>query len=237
METNLLENVTVEMIHNDFYSVNNNLLSIKNFEIDSELIEKKEKLEKIGVSNNHPIIQKYVSLRRQQYRIDEKIKLQKYVEYYNKKYPFLKVIDYDSVMKICDKYKLVLNNMDNFFGDIPDKNINEILQNYKLVSDEDRFKFQLNSSWGTNFAFRQIMIVANNNLFDKYINEDESYYVYMPEGIEKFIISVKDPIALLPIKADESDYHYSNSCPDLFLILSAWGEEANDELVVNEKLN
>src|SRR5690349_3523038 len=46
--------------------------------------------------------------------------------YYQMKYPLLKFIDEGSLTRICKKYGLVYQPVENFIGDVPLKNICEI---------------------------------------------------------------------------------------------------------------
>lgn len=231
--------VTVEMIHNDFWSANDNLLSLTPFEIDSKTIEKVNKLKEIGVSSRNIVMKEYEKLERKVKKIDKLIGYQEFIKKYNAKYPFLKVIDIDSIMELCNKYSLVLNFMGNYIGDIPDKNINEILHNLSLVSKDDRYSILTNNSWSDNKIKRELdlMIAAPRDLFENHILDRDKYLTYLPHGIEEFTVIVDDPIVLLPVRHNYDEDYFSYSPPTLYLILSAWGLEANDELVVNEKLN
>ncbi len=47
------------------------------------------------------------------------------------KYPGLKFITKDEVMLICEKYNLVLGNVEQFTGFVPEKNLREISDFYK----------------------------------------------------------------------------------------------------------
>lgn len=50
----------------------------------------------------------------------------KLIEYYKLNYPFLKFLDESELKRICKKYSLTIGPVENFVGDVPDKNLTEI---------------------------------------------------------------------------------------------------------------
>ena len=61
-------------------------------------------------------------------KIEQSKKTKQTIEYYSFKYPFNKFINEDSVIRICQKYSLLLTNVDRFIGSIPEKNQKEIIK-------------------------------------------------------------------------------------------------------------
>lgn len=235
METILAENVTVEMIHNDFYLQQESILRLQKREIDNDLKIKHENLIKLGVYFYNNFFRKYKELEDEIQIHNEIVDLQPMCQYYKNKYPFYKVIDRYSVEKLCDKYNLCLNVISEFVEDIPDKNIREILNAKEKIDKSDIIFWDIQKIYqASKNRHAEIMLIAPYEYFNRVEKEKPNY---IPKELLKNR-NVNDPIALMPVKHELKQVKFPyNSNPKLYLIMSAWGEEANDELVINEKLN
>jgi hypothetical protein len=131
----------------------------------------------------------------------------KLIEYYSFHYPNQKFITREQVAEINKKYGLVCVTADCYKMDIPEKNLREI-EAFRLKEGDEVYCVE------------------------------EPFYISCPpsEAIIKrgysvredgFVLKdkeIKDPIVLKPVNGG-------------FLIVSKWGLEASDEIVINERMN
>lgn len=151
---------------------------------------------------------------------------------------------------------MVYGEISKYVGNVPDKNLKHIEDFKILVEDECYFYSETYFGWGneqemlrkyTNIAEHQ-MFYENRKSSNKFrsisyhtreINEKCSLEIVAPlkdfnmtnSEIKDFKISkveIPDPIVLKPVIFN-GQKHY--------LIVTAWGTESLDELVVNQKFN
>ncbi len=184
------------------------------------------------------------------------------INYFSFKYPNYKFITEESVKKICKKYNLVYGEINQYIGTVPDENLKHI-EDFKVHEYDECFFYEefyyssksqdpISKSKGykTVEHFKDIedQFVDPDSNYNRKRNgargDDSSpYYLYMvtnikcpleivaplkdfntrPEVLE-FQISVPDPIVLKPIIFNNQKH---------YLIVTAWGLEASDELIVN----
>lgn len=154
--------------------------------------------------------------------------------------------------KICGKYGLIYSVVSNYIGTIPDKNLKEI-EDFK-ISDDDIPMNVFEQKFSDHSTHRSLMSVKdvklkwpNINLNYGRFNNNNIYYttskipLHIAAPVKDFTKTnkeildyklidspVKDPIVLQPVLYKEKRY---------FLIMTAWGEEAGDENVVNQNFN
>lgn len=189
------------------------------------------------------------------------------VLYYQHCYPNNKFITYNQVISICDKWNLICGGIDRFKGFVPEKNLREIESfriNRKDIADNLAYNIK---GWSNGDTKSKIMAYLKNkypngvpvsliggsagtryiqisgisgHMWVESFNEidGESRLICAPkkdmklEGLVqfgKFFLSVNkktfpDPVVLQPVKGG-------------YLIVTAWGDEASDENVVNQKMN
>ena len=141
-----------------------------------------------------------------------------YVRKYNKEYPLYKFITLGQVREICRKYGLVCGEISLYKGFVPADKVDEICA----------FKIDVNDISMEEWS-RGLKEYA-----DEIINDDgESYRKCAPakdmdmrgKRAQNFMVKdIPDPIVLQPVHGG-------------YLIVCAWGDEASDEIVVNEKFN
>ena len=230
------------------------------------LIDKCERLKALGFTNTAEVksaeaeIGRLRGLKRAN---DEKEILINAIEYFSSKYPNYKFITTDSVTKICEKYGLVQGSTDKYIGTVPDTNLKHI-EDFKVdeiddcyVSEhfnpEDHRRHQF--SWfegylnGEEFNLKMVRKLDGFN-GPVYITDDsrdnmfqitkETLNIVAPlkdfdmkkselkgtQIVDK--VEIPDPIVLKPVCYKNRKY---------FLIVTAWGLEAADELVVNPNHN
>lgn len=249
-----LENVKVEDIHNDFFVAQEKLLKDAKEFIDSQQTEERTlyaKLHSLGFYGNKKA-QESSSIQRD---IDFNKVMYEKTMYYKEKYPLLKFITESQVMAICEKYNLLLGNTGDFIGEIPEKNLREIV-NFK-IKDEDILLglyskgYQIASKIYVS-DFRQWIIESSlDEVNKKFLLEslDKGCVPFMPDVNVKGIPMNNLHYPMMKICAPEKEFNMTRRKivgrqieiddpivlypVDMgFLVVSAWGEESKE--VVNE---
>ena len=202
----------IEQIHNEVYSVHDLLLkeaeNILNKPINEEKVNDYQKLIKLGFNNEKNIINHKEELK----KIEESKKIKSIIEYYSFKYPFNKFINEESVIRICEKYGLILTSVDRFIGSIPEKNQKEII-NFKVDKKDLPFHHDKESDYIIGVG---LLIIATKDQ----LNMKNARV----QGHKLVDIVKEDPIVLQPVREG-------------YLIVSAWGIEASDKEVQNPRFN
>ena len=202
----------IEDIHNEVYSAHDLLLkeakSILEIPIDESKTQDYQKLINLGFNNEKNI----ASYKEEVKKIEESKKLKSTIEYYSFKYPFNKFINEDSVIKICNKYSLLLTDVNRFIGGIPETNQKEII-NFKVDKIDLPYSYSKESEYTSGTG---LFIIATRDQLNM-----KSARV---QGHKLMDIVKDDPIVLQPVKNG-------------YLIVSAWGVEASDKEVQNSRFN
>jgi len=202
----------IEHIHNEVYSAHDLLLKeaelILQTPIDEEKNKDYQKLIKLGFNNEKNIKEHKQEVQ----KIEQSKKTKQTIDYYSFKYPFNKFINEDSVVKICDKYGLLLTNVDRFIGSIPEKNQKEII-NFKVDKTDLPHSYSKDREYVNGTS---LLIIATK---DQLNMKNASV-----QGHKLVDIVKDDPIVLQPVKNG-------------YLIVSAWGIEASDKEVQNPIFN
>ena len=251
---------TVEEIHHTFYSEVDRLLKeaqvYRPIELNHALIDKGKSLRKMGFVNAPEAIQATMEEERiSNYKNEEHEKqiLIEAINYFSK-YPNYKFITEDSVKKICKKYNLVYGQVSRYTGFVPKKNLRHI-EEFKIDEQDECYELRRYSISGREYlvGYAQKSKAREACLQDKrlYRRDDFTDYVRLQEEkltleiaapakdfnlsesqIENFKINPKveipDPVVLKPVVFKERKY---------YLIVTAWGDESTDELVVNQRFN
>lgn len=235
------EQEVIEKIHSDFDGAAERLLAeaqeiINN--CNAEKLDKAARLKALGFDKSSTVKESEEEARKK----NEMEEISRNILYFKQHYPFNKFITEKEVEKICKKYSLVFGDAKNYKGEIPNKNLNEI-ENFKLrqedmvrTSDYDRaieryFAIsvaQARGHFGDRSYSRAEYPVRPPESEMKYYYSKSPFKMCAPEKdfdmtyykTEGYKIVPKDPIVLQPVKGG-------------YLIVSKWGLEASDELVVN----
>lgn len=185
------------------------------------------------------------------------------IQYYKQNYPFNKFITEKQVKEICHKYNLVCGDVNRFTGFVPDANLNDlekfrlkdkditvqgvlwgsglkkeiysitldtynILLKNKQIKGEDKDNLDGDQRW---CHASDLNIEGGYNYFDNIeksklqicasIKDMDIKGLELVEGYKLQKPHIPDPVILQPIKGG-------------YLIITAWGDEASDPLVVNE---
>ncbi len=247
-------NEIIEEIHESFYTEVDKLLSsakISNsLDTDKqELINKCERLKSLGFTNTKEVKEAEVEIKRLndlKTENESKKSLIEAINYFSFKYPMYKFITEDSVKNICEKYNLVYGEINRYTGTVPDLNLKQI-ESFKISEEDECYFIETRYAWGSFTEKRVITLeqckksksensrlVSSSQIFGKCsleIAAPLSDFNMTEAEVKDFKLSdiiVYDPVVLKPVIFDNKKH---------FLIVSAWGQEASDELVVNQKMN
>lgn len=138
---------TIEEIHEDFDSAQEKLLTEAKDILKSadkktmKRIKLADKVKNLGFTRSKTV----EDLREISDEIGEKEKLAKLIEHYSVHYPTYKFITQDKLREICKKYGLVFGEAEWFVGEIPEKNMQDMV-NFK-VRLEDRVYQIYDDEW------------------------------------------------------------------------------------------
>lgn len=265
---------TVKEIHETFYTEVDRLLEQANLKVVTKILDEPFKqrakaLSELGFSN-HPHVNEYrekeAKERALEYENGMKDVLIEAIQYYTQKYPQYKFITFDSVGKICKKYGLIYAPVNYFIGEIPQKNLEHMINfridpldkavlsrwrhimNFmdfeKQIDNPDRYTgttYEVDERDYTevgvygkvhtrNVEFAPLIIAAPRKDFG-----DFPYGSSIDEETGALVIP-QDPIVIQPVRRiyDMGGWKYQFVGG---LIVTAWGDEASDEAVVNQKMN
>jgi len=248
-EMSILEtNKLIDQIHDEFYTEVDKLLEFAKVlkpldTVKQEVIDKAKRLEKLGfINTKNSDLAREESKRLQELQVEnsKKQELKEAILYFSNKYPLYKFITEDSVRKICEKYNLTYGEVGLYRGDVPDKNLKEI-ENFKVDKEDLFYRYSDNhrGTHKTNYCYEEIKL----KLDDKWDNITDRYKLpleiaaplkdFNSSGMEvkNFKLSkieIPDPIVLQPVLYKRTKH---------YLIVTAWGQEAIDPLVLNPKFN
>lgn len=245
----------IEEIHESFYTEVDSLLEYANVRFSEKEenpieMEKRRRLIDLGFTQSEEVkktnseINKILHAKKENLERNE---LKEAISYFSQKYPQYKFITEDSVKRICNKYNLIYGPVSRYTGNVPDYNLKQI-ENFK-IKDEDCCTIKKNRHFGIrHFATEQVELLPNKakQYDDNYYNmclittyNDAPLEIAAPKsdfntegmelkGFKLSKIEVPDPVVLHPVYF-RGNKHY--------LIVTAWGDEATDPEVMNEKLN
>lgn len=255
-------NEVIEEIHETFYTEVDKLLAsakiANSLDTDKKgLIDKCVRLKALGFTNTKEVKEAEVEISRlaELKRGNEAKKaLIEAINYFSFKYPNYKFITEKSVEKICFKYNLVYGAIDRYIGTVPDKNLKHI-EDFRVLEDDECFVFEelFSSTFGREErSFRKEYRTSKTYLEDekdrlemdhshgmRIINMKCPLEIAAPlkdfnmtgaevKGFKISKIEIPDPIVLKPVIFNNQKH---------YLIVTAWGLEASDELVVNANHN
>lgn len=232
-----------------------------------DLIDKANRLKSLGFINTKEVKEAQNEINRLEIlKIENKAKkeLIDAINYFSFKYPQYKFITEDSVKRICSKYGLIYGEINRYIGEVPEKNLKyieqfkindedklylerewyqsryervETLYKSRIISYSQYFEHTRPKSWEEyrylvdkglriNSDFRDEIICSSLEIaapIKMFNMKDHEIQDFKLQRIED-----KDPVVLQPVQYNNKKY---------YLIVTAWGDEASDELVVNQKMN
>jgi hypothetical protein len=146
----------IEEIHESFYTEVDKLLAeakvSKSLDTDKQdLIDKCNRLKALGFTNTKEVKEaesEIERLNRLKAENQAKNNLTEAINYFSFKYPHYKFITEDSVKKICQKWNLIYGTIDNYIGNVPDKNLKHI-EDFKIDETDDCYSYSFRSMFGS----------------------------------------------------------------------------------------
>lgn len=230
-----------------------------------DLIEKCARLKALGFTNTKEVKEAEAEIARlDELKRDNEAKktLIEAINYFSFKYPNYKFITEKSVEKICAKYNLVYGAIDGYTGTVPDKNLKHI-EDFRVLEDDECFVYEelhYSKFSGGERSMRREYKTSEHFKRKQELKNNPDYYhrsmmmrsmgcieinmkcpleiaaplkdFYMPgikvKGHKVSKVEIPDPIVLKPVIFNNQKH---------YLIVTAWGIEAGDELVVNANHN
>lgn len=230
-----------------------------------DLIDKSKRLEELGFHNTKECQDAYkeiIRLKRLEEANEQKQSLLKAINYYSHKYPNYKFITEESVKNICSKYNLVYGEVERYIGTVPDKNLKH-MEDFKIDENDECY---IEGTLGYNLYSRNWeYLLKRYKTFEQWSKEQElmrslehtkkdntrlkvdvkdifkkcpleiaapitDFDMKGMEVVDNRLVAepIPDPIVLKPVIFESQKY---------YLIVTALGLEASDELVVNQKMN
>lgn len=229
----------VREIHNEFDTAAEKILAetaeiLKNNKTEKQNLNMKkiEMLEKAGFYSNSSV-KSLRSIEREEKTATARAEM---IHKYQVKYPNYKFVTTQQVKEICEKYKLILGDISLFTGFVPQKNLDEILAFTGVKQEDVLYEIR---EWGMRgpLSFR---------------------YVTKAEGDRHLGLGHTAEISEIPVGlsicAPEKDFNTDNMrvenhelvpddpivlqrVPKGFLVITAWGDEASDPIIVNQNNN
>lgn len=216
----------IEQIHNEFETASTSLLKEAREILAKEItanLSKAERLAKIGFHST-------TDVKESNKVIKERTNAEKNADlvlYYAETYPDYKFITWNNVKSIAKKYDLILGDAKDFIGFMPERNLTDIENfNKEYVLDKDReyisFGMYIDRRKATYEEFLQ-----HTDHVGHYMQLSQDFRIVAPEKdfdtrgkriVDRELVAIPDPVVLFPIR-------------DGALIITAWGDEANDYLV------
>lgn len=197
------------------------------FDIESKNLSKAERLSNLGFKSIESVKELHeLRIKKLQFEV-----IKKSIEDYSKKFPFNKFITKEECNAVCEKYNLYVGAVSWFKGFVPDRNIAEM---ERFVSNYDTAKY-----WKceASKAYSHVQIITQeeyqNQLpgfsygkdtpeFKIMAPDNQFYYAPGMRKVGREIID--DPIVL-------------HEVPNGYIVVTAWGDEASDPIIVNEGNN
>lgn len=227
---------------------------------DADLLSKADRLSKIGFGRSKDSQEAYkhkIEVSSIESENSTKDQTREAVEYFSRNYPLYKFITEESVKKICGKYNLIYGEAGNYIGDVPEDNLKD-MEAFKLAKEDEVWHEHIRGSFIQDIItiknraayefHKAAQEVTRNNMSRSPLVQFgiyETKYILAPleiaapikdfntdgmelDGFKLRKIEIPDPVVLQPVFF-EGTKHY--------LIITAWGLEASDELVANHKFN
>jgi hypothetical protein len=251
----------IQEIHETFFTEVDRLLEMAGIRKSEEtekqaLLDKARVLKDLGFGNTKEVKEataEFTRITNIQHENDAKAELIKAIQFFQYKYPLYKFITGEAVERICKKYNLLCGPVDKYIGTVPDLNVKQ-MQNFKIEPINAAYEVGWRKS-----REKRIRVVDYADYKTTQLEHAKIDETPRPVGMCDFSHSKICRRKPLQICAPQSDFdmqrmtangHMLEEIPDpvvlqpvmwngkeYFLVVTAWGLEASDSDVVNEKLN
>lgn len=224
----------VESIHNEFFTAGDSILQEASCllkELEEKDLAKGRRLAALGFGKTREAV---VAIETEN-KLTTTKEIADLVIHYRVNYPNNKFITEEQVKQICEKYGLVCGETTMYKGFVPENKLS-IIEGFKINKKDGSIFYKYGNTLKT---LQQWYEGGNSKSFvdDNVKTQCEIYTeieslkicaplkdMEIPNGKELKgykIQSIPDPVVLQPVKGG-------------YLIVCAWGDEASDEIVVNE---
>lgn len=240
----------VKEIHNEFFTAGDEILSEATCllkELEQKDLAKGKRLASLGFNKTREAV---VAIETENKLATTK-EVAELVLYYQTNYPNNKFITEEQVKQICEKYGLVCGDTTMYKGFVPEKKLKEI-ESFSVKKNE-QIPF---TAYYHNGKWVEITI-GKAEEYIRWRKEDISNTSSMHSNAfwcqQDFKVRIKSgykicaPLKDMDIPLTHKLYEYKiEHIPDPvvlqpvnggYLIVCAWGDEASDEIVVNQKMN
>lgn len=228
------------------------------------LIEKSERLKVCGFTSTKEMNEASLEVSRLDILKKEnesKSKLIEAINYFSFKYPNYKFITEASVKRICEKYGLIYGNVSDYIGTVPDNNLKHI-EDFRIDEEDDCYVYTFIYSDGWNKNLMEKGFRTKDDSEKKVKDEIEksntslasasplAHHYSRMFNADKCQLEIAAPIKDFDMKGKEVKNYKVSDIPDPivlkpviykdvkhYLIVTAWGLEAEDGLVINERHN
>jgi len=240
----------IEQIHSEFNIAGELLLKSAKETINRcnvVNIDKGERLAKLGFSQTAEA-QTAVKAKNDRDIAQEKARS---IEYFSIHYPNNKFIDEEAVNRICKKYNLVQGKLSAYKGFVPEKNLTDI-EAFKLKTEDYKY-LKVYYGYSSFVGSYENITEINKREYDRYTDRSNPMYNHSDRNetfeIQKEKFSICAPIRDMKLEDNEEVKNYkivAKHIPDPvvlqavkggYLIVTAWGDEASDDEIVNHKMN
>jgi hypothetical protein len=229
-----------------------------------QLIDKCTRLKSLGFTSTKEVRDAENEIQRlNKLKEENKVKgeLIEAINYFAVKYPNYKFITDESVKKICQKYGLVHGDITRYIGTVPDKNLKE-MELFKIEKSDSAYFTQTDYYNGLRISSLDKKYISQSQL-DEYKKREslgdvaQAQFMSMRSNLATWehrgechleiaapikdfdmsnmeVVDFKvkpmdiDPVVMKPVLFKGNKYN---------LIVTAWGDESEDEMVVNQKMN
>lgn len=225
----------VQDIHHEFFNAGQSLLlEAQNIlrECEQKDLDKGKRLASVGFVNTPQAKTAIES----ENKILVSQEIANLVSYYAIHYPNNKFITEEQVMRICEKYGLVFGETSLYRGFVPEFALSKI-ESFKIKSEDKKIEIWSKGVYaqyegellddGGASAIRWASLYKKEKVEAKIKICAPIKDMEIPKGKEVRgykIQDIPDPVVLQPVKGG-------------YLIICAWGDEASDEIVVNQQMN
>lgn len=173
------------------------------------------------------------------------------IKHYQFRYPNYKFITEEQVKTICHKYNLVCGRIDKYKGFIPDKNLQEAELFMTKIKEEDMGKdiwsvgkglitsflgSYSDNSWDENDDGGKLANVNYREYKCSYRNAKMKICAPIAD-MDMTKMELEDGYKMQEVKPIVPDPIILQSVNGGYLIVTKWGDEASDDIVVNHKDN
>ena len=250
----------VDEIHNEFFTAGDNILDeAKSLltQLETHDITKGKRLAALGFGKTREAVAAIET----ENKLATTKEIAELVVYYKVNYPNNKFITEEQVKAICEKYGLVCGETSAYKGFVPESKL-LLIENFKVKKQDEICAFIVdgngrvlkglhkdvfNTNWTSgNLSMKKDFFVTSDREF-MISNSFTNFPVFSKVEFMPAELKICAPLKDMEVKLNQRVVGYKiQNIPDPvvlqpvrggYLIVCAWGDEASDEIVVNQQMN